>query len=113
MPIMKKIRKIRPFYVIFALLAGLASAPGAENQRSASAPARPKVLILGDSISIGYTEQVRKNLADVAEVSRPRENCQHTAHGLARIDAWLGKERWDVIHFNWGIWDTHMINANN
>lgn len=71
----------------------------------------PRVLILGDSISIGYTEPVRKQLQGKAEVHRPRANCQHTAYGLANINTWLGKEKWDVIHFNWGIWDTHMLDA--
>lgn len=71
--------------------------------------AKPKVLILGDSISLGYTPLVKANLADVADVLRPRENCQHSAYGLKMIDKWLGQEKWDVIHFNWGIWDTHML----
>ena len=76
----------------------------------APAAARPKVLILGDSISMGYTGPVKKLLSEVADVSRPAENCQHTGFGLKRIEAWIGKEKWDVIHFNWGIWDTHMLN---
>jgi len=71
----------------------------------------PKVFIIGDSISLGYTEPVRKLLQDKAIVSRPKTNCQHTAYGLANIKAWLGDEKYDVIHFNWGIWDTHMISA--
>src|SRR6187397_2557317 len=70
----------------------------------------PKVLILGDSISLGYTPLVKKNLAGRAEVLRPGENCQHTANGLAKIGAWLGNTKWDVIHFNFGIWDTHLLN---
>jgi len=73
----------------------------------------PRVLILGDSISLGYTESVRKHLKGKAEVLRPAENCQHTGHGLVRIKTWLGDSKWDVIHFNWGIWDTHMLDAQN
>ncbi len=73
----------------------------------------PRVLIIGDSISIGYTEPVRKLLQGKADLVRPAENCQHTGHGLARIKTWLGKEKFDVIHFNWGIWDTHMLDAQN
>ena len=69
----------------------------------------PRVLILGDSISLGYTEPVRKQLQGIAVVVRPKENCQHTAYGLTRIKTWLGDEKWDVIHFNFGIWDTHML----
>ncbi|MCE9604357.1 MAG: SGNH/GDSL hydrolase family protein [Planctomycetia bacterium] len=70
---------------------------------------RPRVLIIGDSISLGYTSLVKQKLEAVADVLRPNENCQHTAHGLKQIDAWLGDGKWDVIHFNWGIWDTHLL----
>ena len=97
---------IRLVCIFCTLLAGGTFA--AEKEKPSTA-GRPRVLIIGDSISIGYTEQVRKNLADIADVSRPNDNCQHTAYGLAHIDAWLGQEKWDVIHFNWGIWDTHMV----
>lgn len=65
----------------------------------------PNVLILGDSISIGYTRQVGKGLGGVANVIRPKENCGDTPRGLASIDKWLGDTQWDVIHFNWGLWD--------
>jgi acyl-CoA thioesterase-1 len=81
--------------------------------RAQEKPKLPRVLILGDSISLGYTESVRKHLKGKAEVLRPAENCQHTGYGLARIKNWLGDGKWDVIHFNWGIWDTHMLNDKN
>ena len=76
-------------------------------------PNLPRVLILGDSISIGYTARVKEYLHGRANVHRPPVNCQHTAYGLANLAQWLGKERWDVIHFNWGIWDTHLLNAKS
>jgi len=28
---------------------------------------------------------------------------------MINIDSWLGARHWDVIHFNWGIWDTHLL----
>lgn len=65
----------------------------------------PNVLILGDSISIGYTAQVRDGLKGVANVVRPKANCGDTKMGLAGIEEWLGDTKWDVIHFNWGLWD--------
>ena len=75
-------------------------------------PALPNVLILGDSISISYTRPVRKQLAGVANVMRPMrkdgrgpDNCGDTTIGLANLDRWLGDRKWDVIHFNWGLWD--------
>jgi len=71
----------------------------------------PNVLILGDSISIGYTLLVREGLKGTANVYRPMrkdrqpDNCGDTTIGLANLDKWLGEKKWDVIHFNWGLWD--------
>ena len=62
--------------------------------------ALPNVLILGDSISIGYTRQVREGLKGQANVIRPNANCGDTRHGLAQIETWLGDGKWQVIHFN-------------
>jgi acetyl esterase/lipase len=76
-----------------------------------AAPARaqgdapPRALIIGDSISIGYTPHVRELLEGLVEVRHNEGNAQHTGTGLSRIKEWLGEERWDVIHFNWGLWD--------
>lgn len=73
-------------------------------------PTLPNVLLIGDSISIGYTRLVRAKLAGKANVFRPMraqgpDNCGDTSIGLERIDLWLGERKWDVIHFNWGLWD--------
>lgn len=75
--------------------------------------ALPKVLILGDSISIGYTPVVKKLLEGKADVQRPNTNCQHSAHGAANVKNWVGDGKWSVIHFNFGIWDTHMLDEQN
>jgi hypothetical protein len=71
----------------------------------------PRVLIIGDSISIGYTDPVRNDLKGIAEVFRPPVNCQHSGYGVAHLKAWLGTSQWDVIHFNFGIWDTHLLDS--
>jgi lysophospholipase L1-like esterase len=68
--------------------------------------------LIGDSISLGYEPLVRKRLAGLATVVHPLENCRSTIHGLAKIDTWLGDGSWDVIHFNWGIWDAHHLAGN-
>ena len=65
----------------------------------------PNVLIIGDSISIGYTPFVKKALEGKANVIHNKGNAQHTGNGLAKLDDWLGDNQWDVIHFNWGLWD--------
>jgi lysophospholipase L1-like esterase len=68
-------------------------------------PALPRVLLIGDSVSRGYTQAVRKALAGKANVHRAPENCGPTANGLKKLDVWLGSGKWDVIHFNFGIHD--------
>ena len=72
-------------------------------------PTLPRVLLIGDSVSRGYTAAVRKVLAGKANVHRAPANCGPTASGIKHIDAWLtdhpGGEKWDVIHFNFGIHD--------
>ncbi len=66
---------------------------------------KPKVLIIGDSISIGYTPFVKEALKDDAIVVHNKGNAQDTGTGLKRLDEWLGDKKWDVIQFNWGLWD--------
>ena len=72
-------------------------------------PSLPRVLIIGDSISIGYTLPLRAALGGVANVHRPPENCAHTWRGLEKIDQWLGDGKWDLIHFNWGLHDLKYV----
>ena len=69
----------------------------------------PRVLLVGDSISIGYTPSVRRLLAGRANVLRVPVNAGPTTRGLERIDAWLVDEHWDVIHFNWGLHDLKRL----
>jgi len=68
-------------------------------------PNLPRVLLIGDSISIGYTVPVRKALAEIANVHRIPVNGGTSSNGLLHIDEWLGDSRWDLIHFNWGLHD--------
>jgi len=68
-------------------------------------PGLPRVLLIGDSISIGYTVPVREALAGIANVHRPEINCGATPRGLIGLGEWLGDGKWDVIHFNWGLHD--------
>lgn len=68
-------------------------------------PSLPRVLLIGDSISIGYTVAVREALAGKANVHRAPTNCGPTIRGLEQLDKWLGDGRWDVIHFNFGLHD--------
>ncbi|HPF51257.1 MAG TPA: SGNH/GDSL hydrolase family protein [Draconibacterium sp.] len=75
-----------------------------------------EVLILGDSISIGYTPYVQTMLGYLADVKRPMldngepENCEGTTKGVQNIKRWLGTTKWDVIHFNFGLHDLKHVN---
>jgi hypothetical protein len=71
-------------------------------------PKLPRVLLIGDSISIGYTAPTRKLLEGKANVHRIMENGGPTTNGVAKIKKWLGDGKWDVIHFNWGLHDLKM-----
>jgi hypothetical protein len=74
-------------------------------------PGLPRVLILGDSISIGYMVGVRERLKGVANVQRPAENCGESARGVVSLDKWLGDKKWDVVHFNFGLHDVKYLDA--
>lgn len=82
----------------------------------AASPSK-RVLILGDSISIGYTPVVQKLLQGEMTVLRPMndngkpENCSGTTYGVANLDRWLQIDggKWDVIHFNWGLHDLKHV----
>lgn len=68
---------------------------------------KPRVLIIGDSISSGYTPYVKELLKDEAIVLHNKGNAEYTGTGIKNIDEWLGDGNWDIIHFNWGLWDMY------
>jgi acyl-CoA thioesterase-1 len=72
-------------------------------------PGLPRVLLIGDSISMGYTIPVRELLAGKANVLRVMENAGETGRGLKNLDSWLGSKKWDVIHFNFGLHDLKYL----
>ncbi len=84
-------------FLLFILLANLTTVLGARDL--------PRALIIGDSISIGYTPHVVAALKGKVEVIHHKGNAQHTGTGLKMLDRWIGGKQWDVIHFNWGLWD--------
>lgn len=78
----------------------------------ADEPGLPRVLLIGDSISIGYTPAVRELLRGKVNLHRPPTNCGPTTRGVAEIENWLGNGPWDVIHFNWGLHDIAYMTAD-
>ena len=69
----------------------------------------PRVLLIGDSISIGYTLPLREMLQGKANVHRIGENGGPTSRGVEKLEAWLGGGKWDAIHFNFGLHDLRLM----
>lgn len=69
----------------------------------------PRVLIIGDSISMGYTLPVRKNLEGKANILRIPENGGPTSRGVDKIGKWLGDKKWNLIIFNFGLHDLRVM----
>lgn len=111
-----------PLSVLFACIALLASVsaqgpvpqpplPDPSLVPVEDVPELPRVLIIGDSISMGYTLPVRAQLRGRANVHRIAENAADSGNGLRKLDKWLGGGRWDVILFNFGLHDLKYLDA--
>jgi acyl-CoA thioesterase-1 len=110
--------KLKPFSLAALLLCAVLSlAKGADPISPAAAesdvPGLPRVLIIGDSVSIGYTAPVRALLRGTANVHRIPQNGSSTGYGLQNLRQWLGTEKWDVIHFNFGLHDAKQLPEGN
>jgi acyl-CoA thioesterase-1 len=68
-------------------------------------PKLPRVLLIGDSITMGYTATLREMLKDKANVQHPTENCGPSRRIVEHLEMYLGKKPWDVIQLNCGIHD--------
>ncbi len=130
MPTFYRVTRISTFVLLAAFSTDLVAADVAARAKSdAVTPAQhkalswdsepdpklPNVLILGDSISIGYGLPLKRKLEGIANVYRPMtsktrpQNCGGTTRGVEQIDTWLGESEWDVIHFNWGLHDLKHV----
>ena len=87
------------------LIVGLNAGDAPSKPSSALTQTLPRVLIIGDSISIGYTPFLKQLFQGKAEIIHHRGNAEHTGTGLKKLDQWLGNRKWEAIQFNWGLWD--------
>lgn len=85
-------------------------------------PALPNVLIYGDSISIGYTQQVREQLSKQANIFRVHCNGGDSGSFIKNMSRMQDAMRdsaleghwdfdWDVIHFNVGLHDLKYMSG--
>jgi lysophospholipase L1-like esterase len=71
------------------------------------------VLIIGDSISIGYTPYVQKALAPTISVAHNPGNGGSTIRGVDSLEVWLDNKEWDMVLFNFGLHDLVHKDAQN
>ncbi|HMO13294.1 MAG TPA: SGNH/GDSL hydrolase family protein [Pirellulaceae bacterium] len=72
-------------------------------------PGLPRCLFLGDSISFNYQRPLREALAGIVNLHHPPVNCAGSQK-WQELHRWLGAyetpgRHWDVITFNFGLWD--------
>lgn len=67
------------------------------------------IMLLGDSIRVGYDKSVKKTLDGIANVYFPEENCRFAAYLLRNLHEYGalsdGCGKIDVLHWNAGLWD--------
>ena len=72
-----------------------------------------KIVLIGDSIRMGYDKYVAEALEGVAEVYYPKENCRFAQYTLRSFHDWKEKGEWpadvDLVHWNAGLWDVPEI----
>ncbi len=68
-----------------------------------------KIMLIGDSIRMGYDEYVKNALQGVAEVYYPGENCRFAEYVLRYAHEWKSElkldDSVDLVHWNAGLWD--------
>ena len=68
----------------------------------------PRVVLIGDSIRIGYAPFVAKRLDGKAIVISPTANAEDSGNVLRNLDEWVLKEKPDVVHINAGLHDLKL-----
>jgi hypothetical protein len=71
-----------------------------------------KILLIGDSIRLGYDQYVKESMTNLADVYYPAENCRFALYVLKYLHTWkeeLKIDNVDAIHWNAGLWDTLKI----
>lgn len=68
-----------------------------------------KIVLIGDSIRMGYDKYVKDALENTAEVFYPGENCRFAEYVLRYAHEWKANGKWgddiDLVHWNAGLWD--------
>jgi len=75
----------------------------------AAQPDLPKVVLVGDSIRLGYAPIVAKQLEGKAVIVSPPANGGDSINVLKNLEAWVIRAQPAIVHFNCGIHDTKLF----
>ena len=64
-----------------------------------------KLILIGDSIRMGYQADVIRELVNLANVWAPMQNGGNSANILQHLDEWIISRSPDVVHINCGLHD--------
>lgn len=69
-----------------------------------------KIVLIGDSIRVGYDKYVKQTLEGEAEVLFSKDSGRFAQYVLRTVSEWKKEENWgddvDLVHWNAGLWDT-------
>jgi lysophospholipase L1-like esterase len=99
--------RLRRFHFLALTIASLTSAavaaePGAEKSL-------PTIVLIGDSIRLGYAPFVTEMLKGKAHVIAAKENGGDTTRVLSNLDQWAIVDKPTVVHFNCGLHDLKVL----
>lgn len=91
-------------------VASLVNLTAIPDPRAGDDPALPRLLVIGDSVSMNYGPFAEEALKGIVNYHRNEGNCFSSNYGTQYADFWLGDFtkkglQWDVIHFNHGLHD--------
>ncbi len=64
-----------------------------------------KVVLIGDSIRMGYQDTVTRELAKSAEVWAPEQNCGPSSRTIEHLNEWVIDQEPSLFHINAGLHD--------
>lgn len=92
--------------ILLLILLGLAVTPAAAQEL-------PRVVLIGDSIRLGYAPIVARKLEGRARVISVEQNGGDSSRVRANLEEWALAIRPDIVHFNAGLHDLKLLKATN
>jgi dienelactone hydrolase/lysophospholipase L1-like esterase len=105
---------MRTGVLVLVSAVGLFTASTAARGQAGAAPAAelPKVVLVGDSIRLGYAPRVSKRLSGKAVVVSSPENGGDSVNVLSHLDEWVVRQKPAIVHLNCGLHDLKRSKAD-